>query len=97
MKVMVSDPDNFAYRANRAQLIAENYYWPIEIVSKMCTPNALPCGTCCGQCEPTCGSCLTTPLNCPVSTNCSYTSRNTAAGCCVIDYDTPSCPPKLSM
>jgi hypothetical protein len=95
MKVMVSDPDNFAYRATLAELVVQNLYWPIEIVAKVCTPSALPCGTCCAQCEPTCGTCLSTPLNCPPSTNCSYTSRNTAAGCCILDFSTPSCPPKL--
>jgi hypothetical protein len=97
MDVMVNDPNNLVYRNVPTDLATVDLKWPIEIVARYCTTDALPCGgTCCTSCDTSCGACVTdTPLACPPNpaNNCSVSYKNTADGCCFISTIT-TCPYK---
>lgn len=85
-QVSAQDPDNLVYRYLASDLIKVDNSFPVAIISKICVAQANPCGSCCGQCEPTCGTCLSV-TSCAPTNNCSITSElvGNATKCCVIN------------
>lgn len=92
MQVSQQDPKNLVYRYYPSDLVTIDNTFPVAIMSRICVAQTNPCGSCCGQCEPTCGTCLSV-TSCPVSTNCSfsYNLLGNATQCCYVNPTPSTC------